>query len=75
MLIQNYYRGANGALVFVDLKCFKTRDERESVILHTEKLMRDLEQCVGIKLPCLLVGAKVRDCCINFHLKFFLKFS
>jgi len=54
--------GANGALVFVDLKYFKTRDERESIILHTEKLMWDLRQFVGTKLPCLLVGAKVRAC-------------
>jgi len=62
MFIQNFYRGANGALVFVDLKCFKTQDERESVILYTEKLMQDLELNTGTKLPCLLVGAKVKIC-------------
>ena len=57
--LQNYYRGANGALIFVDLRHFKKPDDRRHIIQCTKKLIQDLEENIGIKLPCLLVGAMV----------------
>ena len=56
--MQSYYRGCNGALIFVDLVQFNEIDKREGLILYTENLIKDLEFRIG-KKPCLLVGAKV----------------
>ena len=58
--LQSYYRGANGALIFVDLSRFKSPVDRRHVLQSTKKLIQDLEENMGIKLPCLLVGAKVK---------------
>ena len=57
--MQNYYRGANGALIFVDLCRFKNPKDRDDLIKYTRKLIQDLEADFETKLPCLLVGAKV----------------
>ena len=74
--MQSYYRGCNGALIFVDLVQFNKMDKREGLILYTENLIKDLEFRIGKKSPCLLVGAKVnptvmlhiRTLLISYHL-------
>jgi len=58
--IQQYYRRSDGALLFVDLQEFKNPDNRQYIILSAKRIFQVLEQNIGIKIPCVLVGAKVR---------------
>ena len=55
--LQSYYRGVNGALIFVDLKQFMIA--RKEVIKYTKKYIQDIEERSAVRHPCLLVGAKV----------------
>jgi len=57
--LQQYYRGSDGALIFVDLQEFKNPDNRQCIILSAKEKIQDLEQNIGTKIPCVLVGAKV----------------
>ena len=65
--IQNYYRGSNGALVFIDLCDFTKSDKREGIRLQIENLIQCLDIKTGVKIPCLLIGTKVRNYSSNLR--------
>jgi len=58
--IQPHYRDSDGALIFVDLQEFEIPDNRQCIILSINKYIQDLEQYTGTKIPCILVGTKVK---------------
>ena len=69
--MQNYYRGCNGTLIFIDLVQFSTTNKRDDLILYTENLIKDIEFRIGKKPPCLLVGAKVNPT-VMLHIRMLL---
>lgn len=57
--MQSFFRGANGALLFVDLKRFTNPEDRDVITKQTIQWMKDTERILGKKIPVLLVGAMV----------------